>query len=328
VGKAFLWAGDDGGCGWYRTVIVAEALRARGHDVGRGIVFDPAYSDAQAFLGQRICIPEASAMWARMCSDPGVRTVFDADDDYWHVDPSNADAFRFFSEPTIRTRLMANAYAATRATVCSPVLAQILGQYCDNVAVIPNGLPARYLERPRPENKVPVVGWAGTQSTIAELPIAIDALRGMPKLGASVHTIGLPHQWMAKAGLAGPGIRSTTWTTPNEAYLDAIDFDVWAAPYRTTPYNEAKGATKALEAAFLGIPIVASATVPYRDFVEHGITGFLAADAAEFEFYLETLVLDADLRRSMGDAAREQAADYTIENLAPLWEAALFGGDA
>jgi glycosyltransferase involved in cell wall biosynthesis len=325
VGKAWLWAADDAGCSWYRTKIVAQALRERGHDVQAGQRIGEGYEDSDAFLGQRVCTPEPSTQWARMVHAPGVRTVFDADDDYWHVDSTNEVAYRFFSEPTVRTRLMANAYAADAVTVCSDVLAMILEQYCDNVQVIPNSLPAKYLDRPRPENPKPVVGWAGTSSTVFELPIAFEALKAVPDHGGVVHTVGIPYPHLRKLGLTAPGWRHTGWVQPNEAYLDTVDFDVWAAPYRSTPYNEAKGATKALEAAFLGIPIVASPIVPYRDWVVHGVTGFLASTAQEWGEYLGLLLNDADLREQMGDAARLRAQDYTIENLAPLWESALFG---
>src|SRR3954469_17380833 len=51
-------------------------------------------------------------------------------------------------------------------------LAAVLRDYAEDVRVIPNGLPAQYLDRPRDYEAAgrPLnVGWAGTSSTVAEL---------------------------------------------------------------------------------------------------------------------------------------------------------------
>jgi glycosyltransferase involved in cell wall biosynthesis len=96
-------------------------------------------------------------------------------------------------------------------------------------------------------------------------------------------------------------------------YYRAIDGDIGVIPLRSTPFNDARSFVKALELAALGIPVVASDVPAYRGFVEHGVTGFLAAGPTDWRRYLTELVADPDLREQMGKAARELAAQHTIQ---------------
>jgi len=339
VSKAWLWSADEGGCGWYRTVIVAEALCGLGHDVGHGVEFDDSYSDADAVMGQRVCLPGTSVVWARWNMERSKTTIFDADDDYFHMyqHPEFGPAAHEYSKSQVQARLLGNAASATYTTCASTRLAEIFSQFCNNVVLIPNGLPERYLQVQAPWERLeklgvgaaihrPVVGWAGSAFTQWELTAAFkDVLARVDDWGGRVHTVGVPYLQMKKHGLARPGVSMTGWVPGTDNYLASIDFDIWLAPYRRTEYNEAKVATKALEAAFLGVPIVASDTAPYRQFVIEGETGFLVPPGGDWEKPIRALINDPVLRERMGRAAREVAQNFTVERLAAtLWEPALF----
>lgn len=322
--KAFFWSADDGGCGWYRTELTSQALSARGHEVGQSMTFDDQFADLSVpVVGQRIHQAGPTTLWTRWCNR-GRRTVFDADDDYFHMDRTNHGAFEEYGRRGVRARLLGNAACASVVTVCSPLLGEIFAQYCSRVLVVPNGLPERYLSQPRPQNEKPVVGWVGTSSTLYELPIAWSAFSRTMEYGGVAQTVGVPYAVMRHEGLSAPGVRHTDWI-PTRRYLDSINFDIWVAPYRRTAYNQAKAPTKALEAAFLGVPVVASGTDPYLDFVDHGVTGFIARSEQDWHEYIRMLIADPQLRQQMGDAARVKAAEYTTEKLAAVWETVLFG---
>ena len=57
--------------------------------------------------------------------------------------------------------------------------------------------------------------------------------------------------------------------------------------------------------------------------MEHGKTGFLVKYDHEWTKYLHILSSDADLRRKMGEAAREKARAWTLEGTIDRWKAAL-----
>lgn len=86
------------------------------------------------------------------------------------------------------------------------------------------------------------------------------------------------------------------------------DTDICLAPLSDgNEFNEAKSAIKWLEAALVGTPTIASPTEPFREAIDHGVTGLLAQDAGEWVASLELLLGSAAERARMGAAARRSA---------------------
>jgi hypothetical protein len=91
-------------------------------------------------------------------------------------------------------------------------------------------------------------------------------------------------------------------------------FDINLAPLKQDQFNSYKSAIKVIEAALVGVPTVASATAPYREAIEHGVTGLIAQSEAEWEQHLESLISNIDLRRSIGhSAAKYCSSAYSPE---------------
>ncbi|MGI8333491.1 glycosyltransferase [Actinomadura scrupuli] len=329
--KVFGWAADEvSGCRWYRLQVPLAELARRGHVTGHAERYTPGWDDADVVIGARTCNPGPSVNWQRW-AERGRRLVLDIDDDYFRIDRSNREAWEFFARGDVQRRLQANAEMASAVTVCSPRLAEVMRPYNANTIFVPNGLPAEMLTWARPPSRegFVVVGWAGTGGTVHDLPLIAGRLRRFLDRHPNVvvHTVGVPGDAIVRAGLRHERVRVTPWVPGTEAYLRAVaaSFDVWCAPYRPTQFNQAKAPTKALEAGALGIPLVASDIVPYRAHVRHGETGYLISRDHEWDAALHELVNDADLRARIGAAARAQAAEHTIETIAPLWERALSG---
>ena len=71
-----------------------------------------------------------------------------------------------------------------------------------------------------------------------------------------------------------------------------------------------------IEAQAAGLPAVVSDVVGNRDVVIHGETGFVCKTDAELLQKTRLLIEDADLRRRMGQAAREMAAKrFSVERM-------------
>ena len=87
------------------------------------------------------------------------------------------------------------------------------------------------------------------------------------------------------------------------ALMSEIEINI--APIVNNPHRRSKSAVKFLEAALVGLPTVASDLEPYQD-IKPGATGFLATDTASWYQCLIKLVDSPELRRGMGQAAREQ----------------------
>jgi glycosyltransferase involved in cell wall biosynthesis len=76
-----------------------------------------------------------------------------------------------------------------------------------------------------------------------------------------------------------------------------------------------------LQAAGTGLPIVAMQL--YRpDCVVNGTTGFLVDTDDELSSKLDELILNSELRRSMGEAAAKHARQFNWDIIARKWEEA------
>ena len=81
------------------------------------------------------------------------------------------------------------------------------------------------------------------------------------------------------------------------------------------PFCESKSELKFIEAGVVGVPTVAAATQTFRETIEDGMDGFVASDTKEWQEKLEKLILGANLRKSIGERAREKVMqEYTNKN--------------
>lgn len=327
--KAFGWAADEGGCAYYRLQAPFRALAELGHTTGHAIRYTADWDDADVIIGARVCNPGPSQRWQEWAGR-GRRLVYDVDDDYFHVDP-DSPAWSQYARQDVQRRIVQNAAAADAVTVCSPRLLEVMRAYNPRTVYVPNGLPAEILSWGRPDRGGPLVlGWAGTPATAADLAtVARRLCRFLDRHpDVEMHTVGLSADEVAGAGLRHERVRVTPWVAGTEAYLQTIaeSFDVWVAPYRASMFNRAKAPTKGLEAAFLGIPIVASDIEPYARFVKQRETGLLVRQDHEWDHALHALVTDSKARVRFGRAAKElAAAEHTVESIAPQWERVLSG---
>jgi glycosyltransferase involved in cell wall biosynthesis len=92
---------------------------------------------------------------------------------------------------------------------------------------------------------------------------------------------------------------------PYPEYLALLaESDIAIAPLSPVRFNDAKSNIKFLEAASVGVPSVCSPRSAFAHAVRHNETGLLAETQDEWCAALTALVVDPDLRRRMGEAAR------------------------
>ncbi|MDQ1358364.1 MAG: hypothetical protein QOG44_2737, partial [Acidimicrobiaceae bacterium] len=72
-------------------------------------------------------------------------------------------------------------------------------------------------------------------------------------------------------------------------------------------FNEAKSAIKWLEASLVATPTIASPTQPFREVIDPGVTGFLAATPTDWGEAIDRLILDPDHLARVGARARRSA---------------------
>lgn len=229
-----------------------------------------------------------------------------------HVEPQD--------RPIYRERLHANRRAldlADLAVLSTDFLAERVRALGKPAEVLANGADAALLAAaatapPRPADGRLRLGYASGTLThqkdfAAAAPALARLLAARPEITLTVLGRLLLDDFPDLARFVGRIERRPP--VPHDRLLDEIArFDVNLAPLDwRNPYCAAKSELKYLHAALVGVPTVASPSPPFRTAIAAGRTGLLAESDGEWLAALDRLTGDADLRRRMGDAARQAA---------------------
>lgn len=317
----FFLVSEYQGCAWYRCHVPGFELKRQGnyvvleHQIDRNALelFDVIIFQRQIYPVILDAINYANSL--------GKLTVYELDDDLWHLDRNNP-AFDYWNNEERLRAAEACIRACQIVTTTTVNLAKQLSKFNPNVVVLPNMLPG-YLwnVKPRRQTKERVkVGWAGSNSHWSDLELITDLveqllnefpqveihLAGMSEYPFKDHERMIKHQSVRIEELAGL----------------IKNFDIGLAPLVDSPFNRGKSDLKFLEYGMAWVPFIGNKVEPYIHSVEHSKNGFLANNAKDWLKYTRRLIEDVELRVKISKAAHEYALSRTIERNVWMWEKA------
>lgn len=330
----FFWLADRQGCGSLRGMMPMDALAETGFKIKYDEAMQVKGFMPKVIIGQRVCKDSPSELWQSIALSPGRRPklVYELDDDLWNIDPSNEMAYNWFVKGydgpantyhNVSENIKANILVADRVTCTTQAIADIVGQWNDDVRIVPNYIQEWVTEHERPRRDRLTVGWMGSATHTMDWDQASGSVRQFLNRNEDVdfHIIGAQYgDWLK---LPKAQVKETPWIQGVENVWREIDFDIGIAPLRPHLFNRAKSSLKFMEYAALGIPTIASDVGPYAEAITHGETGFLVKREHEWAKYLRLLKEDSDLREEMGKNAREWAKTQTLQGHVDEWKAAL-----
>lgn len=336
--KVYVYPADVTGCGSYRMMWPAQALRAQGHDVMIILPKDRAANfhasldtndrvvdvivpeDADVIVVQRVThrymIEAIQVLRAK-----GIAVVVDIDDDLAAIDPRNPAFIKLHNRfGDSKDHNWINAQRACEAASLVVVSTEaLLPRYASHGrgAVIQNHVPKRYLDVPHDDGTI--IGWGGsTHSHPGDLQV----------VGTGVAQLMDETTYLQ----IGPveGIQQALRLDFEPAFTGPLDIredwprglarlGIGIAPLEDTRFNAGKSWLKPLEYAALGIPWVASPRVEYKRLHDEYGIGLLADKPKHWTRELRKLVRDDAFRQDMSKRCREAAAQLTIEGNAGKW---------
>lgn len=289
---------DLGGCRFYRCVLPGMELHRAGHVVcvtediaitasgeiraaalervsGEGFVGRTADIGFDVVVMQRFMASSAAGIVQRAHAS-GQVVINDVDDDFWSIPPSHP-AYRSViasrNPDSNRAHYTRALQGSDAVTVSTPYLADKLSDLGPPIRVVPNAIdPERYEPHMVRDTTSPTFGWVGALSY--RDPGDVEILRGC--LGPFL--LSHPRCRFVHVGARSedPGTTADVLDLPAEQvevrpFCHIADLpqamngiDVALAPLEDTPFNHAKSAIKALEAAAAHIPLIASDMPEYR----------------------------------------------------------------
>ncbi len=237
--------------------------------------------------------------------------VFDFDDAIYLADTSVANGWSRILKPQGKAKAICQF--ANHVTVGNEVLAAFAREHARRVTVVPSTIDTDFYQvRPRARNRVPVIGWTGSETTVPYLTALAPALRRLRgKRDFELRVIG------AKVDIEGLTVRCLPWRAETEPD-DLRGLDVGLMPLPDDEWSRGKCGMKALQYMALGIPPVVSPVGANATIVRDAVNGFYAGTEAEWIDRLALLLEDESLRQSLGREARRTVEEsYSARVHAP-----------
>ena len=244
----------------------------------------------------------------------GKPIVYDYDDATFHIYDASPN-------PLVR-RLLGKKLAPLlrRATACccgNEYLRAYASKYCPRTMVLPTVVDTD-VYRPGPDrasDRPVVIGWIGSPSTWANVRPLLPMLRALTEeRGVIVRAVG------AGKGAEDdrfPGLELIEWSEASEV-AEVQSFDIGIMPLRDRPFERGKCGYKLIQYMACGKPVVAAPIGVNTEIVTDGESGYLVQTPEAWRESLVKLVVDSDLRASMGAKGRSQVVErYSLASQAP-----------
>lgn len=277
-------------------------------------------TDVMVFQRQRTHEALHAIQYAK---EHGIKTVYELDDDLFHVTPEVGGACKYFNKPLVQTLIQACLNLVDAVSVATVPLAKEVQKRTDApVFVLPNALVLDDWLRESPKKDHLTIGWMASNThdadaLLVDLPLA-QVLEENPEIRLTLLGSSQAARVPTLSQYSGQ-ITTIGWQKMEELPDYMSYFDIGIAPVTRTPFSDAKSGIKALQYWASSTPIVCSQS-PCYELVHEGIDGFLADSADEWFNCLKELIEQPGLRKKMGDAGQwKLKGAYAMENMADCW---------
>jgi glycosyltransferase involved in cell wall biosynthesis len=150
-----------------------------------------------------------------------------------------------------------------------------------------------------------VIGWIGSPTSAWNLQHITPALAEVCRDGkAKLRLIG-----SGPVDLPGVDYEMLDWCEDYEVG-QTHSFDVGIMPLADEPWTRGKCGFKLIQYMACGLPVIASPVGVNAEIVDEHVNGFLASTQDEWKQAFETLITDAELRKTMGVCGRNKVEQH------------------
>jgi glycosyltransferase involved in cell wall biosynthesis len=338
-GQILFVTGGVGDSARYRTHHVSEELELQGLKCSVTVQDNPLLSSYvskfDVFVFHRVLFSPSVKKMIEKIKEQKKEIIFETDDLVY--DPKYLEFMDYFKtmnslekklyENGVGGEILADPYVKV-CTTTTNYLAEKLREHEKEVFLVPNKLSKRDVEvadsileakklKPKKLEAVSLGYFSGALSHNKDFATITEVLMSLMEKHENVELFLVgPLDIESKLNKFENRIKQFPYVTREKHFANVASIDINIAPLEIgNPFCESKSELKFFEAGIVGVPTVAAATQPFLEAIEDGVDGFVANGTEQWTLKLEKLILDQDLRISMGQKAREKALQqYTTIN--------------
>lgn len=286
--------------------VVARSYLQRWKDANKASTYDIIYIQREAFM-------TGSTYFERAFHKSKAKVIFDFDDSIWLSNVSDANKKFNWLKNSGKTADIIKL--SDMIFTGNQYLSDYAAQFNNNIEIIPTTIDTDEYQRlniPNDDGKI-CIGWSGSITTIQHFEYAIPFLKKIKeKFGDKVKfkVVGDGSYLNEELGIEG-----LPWRKDTEL-KDLSSFDIGIMPLPDDEWAKGKCGLKGLQYMALEIPTLMSPVGVNAEIIQDGENGFLATETEEWVEKISQLVESAELRKSMGQKARQTVLDkYSVHAL-------------
>ena len=266
--------------------------------------------DVDIAIVQREAIQLGTTLFESALARSRVKYVFDFDDAIWLPDTSAANRrMSWLKRPQKVPRLIA---LADQVWAGNDYLADYARPFNDAVHVVPTTIDTvEHAPLPGRDGARPVcVGWTGSRTTVKHFELAVPVLLRIRERFGDRVTFKLVGDGSYRNDALG--LRGTPWREDTEV-AELREIDIGLMPLPDDEWAKGKCGLKALQFMSLELPVVTSPVGVNTKIISDDVNGFLATTDDEWFDRLAALIESAELRATIGAAARATVVErYSV----------------
>jgi glycosyltransferase involved in cell wall biosynthesis len=282
--------------------VFLKSRKKRKNDIKNIDQYDIVFIQREAFMTGSIKFETAFA-------NSRAKVIFDFDDSIWLSNASAANKrLRFMKDASKTSKIIA---LSDMVFAGNPYLKNYASSYSENIKIIPTTIDLKQYTRMQhgPTGKVSI-GWSGSVTTIQHFEFALPFLLKIKekyKDRVEFRVIGdnkYTHEELEIEGIA--------WNFQDEI-KELSRFDIGIMPLPNDEWASGKCGLKGLQYMALEIPTIMSPVGVNTEIIQNGENGFLATEIDEWVGHLSTLIESEELRKRIGENARQTVAEnYSV----------------
>ena len=255
-------------------------------------------------------MPFFSPLWSRK---PAVVFLHHVHAEMWKmVLPNSLARLGWYLESKIAPRVYRNSRIVTLSHSSKDEIVDLLGLNPDNISVIPPGIDPRFTPTAS-KSREPLIISVGRLVKVKRFGPLIEIVTRLKSRHPGLRLV-----------IAGEGDEradlerlidfhhARDWILLPGRVSDDELIHLYSSAWILASNSQREGWGMTItEAAACGTPCVVSQITGHVNALEHGVSGMVASDPAEFEAHLDSIMSDKDLRKKLSDGALAFSSNFS-----------------